>query len=174
MLSLQQTQRFADALGAAELVRQAHDIGGDAFSVGFFVGQGATPNEIKADPKEGDCDPDLLEEGEYQVLMRCPFCRSDKVTTVFDRRQWRLNHLCRAPDCCWKGEPLPFFVVDQEIYRFLPTVVVGNGRFVPACATTRPMATDTDTYEFPLKLRVPKEAFTIVAPEPATVTQRTR
>ena len=32
---------------------------------------------------------------------------------------------------------------------------------------------EEDVYEFPLRLRVPKTAFVVVAPEPATVTQRT-
>ncbi len=32
---------------------------------------------------------------------------------------------------------------------------------------------DAEPYEFPLTLRVPRDAFVVVAPEPATVTQRT-
>ena len=46
MLSLQQTQRFAEALAAAELVKQKHGIPGDQFSLGFFIGTSATPNKI--------------------------------------------------------------------------------------------------------------------------------
>lgn len=38
---------------------------------------------------------------------------------------------------------------------------------------SRSMPIESDEYEFPLTLRVPKKAFVIVAPPPATVTQRT-
>src|SRR5690606_10469049 len=57
MLSLQQTQRFANAMAGAEVVRRRDNIPGDTFSVGFLVGQGATPNRLKVDPKEWEPDP---------------------------------------------------------------------------------------------------------------------
>src|SRR5690606_9530085 len=59
MLSLQQTQRFADALAAAEIVRREQQFGGEHLSLGFLVGSGATPNRIEEDPPDGsDWDPD--------------------------------------------------------------------------------------------------------------------
>ena len=58
MLSLQQTQRFADAIASAEMVRREMGLAGDGFSLGFFVGQGATPNRILENPKPGEPDPD--------------------------------------------------------------------------------------------------------------------
>ena len=61
----------------------------------------------------------------YRLLMHCPFCRGD-VETDFDRSSWRLVHLCQADECPWTNGPLPFFVVDDEIYRYLPTVIVGT------------------------------------------------
>src|SRR5690606_13423350 len=42
MLSLQQTQRFANALAGGEVVRRELQIEGDPFSLGFFVGQSST------------------------------------------------------------------------------------------------------------------------------------
>lgn len=127
LLSLQQTQRFADALGAAELVRRERGIPGEPFSVGFFVGQGATPNKLVPEPPEGA--PDVEDESmpaRYQVLLRCPFCASDKLKMGFNRRLWTLEHRCENGECPWPDEALPFYVVDDEIYRFLPTVIVGT------------------------------------------------
>jgi hypothetical protein len=127
MLSLQQTQRFADAMAAAEHIRVDMGLNGDVFSLGFFVGMGATPNKIPEEPKGNDPDPD--DEGmpsKYRVLEYCPFCRSRELQLSFDRRLWRLNHSCVNSACTWHGKPLPFYVVDEEIYRFLPTVVVGT------------------------------------------------
>jgi hypothetical protein len=125
MLSLQQTQRFANVLAAAELVRQEDNIEGSVFSVGFLVGPG-TPNRIPVEPRPGDPDAnDPSMPREYQVLLRCPFCDSDDIDMRFDRGRWRLDHWCKNRSCPWNG-PLPFHIVDDEIFRFLPTVVVGT------------------------------------------------
>ena len=62
----------------------------------------------------------------YQVLMHCPFCRGDTIKMRFDRRFWRLGHQCTGEDCPWPERYLPFYIVDEEIYRFLPTVVLGT------------------------------------------------
>jgi Helicase conserved C-terminal domain len=127
MLSLDQTQRFADVLAAAELVRRAEHIEGDAFSVGFLVGKDGTPNRIDKNPRTGDADPaDPHMPARYQVLLRCPFCGSEQLVMQFDSQRWALDHLCRELQCPWHGEPLPFRIVDYEIYRWLPTVVLGT------------------------------------------------
>lgn len=127
MLSLQQTQRFADAMAAAELVRRNKIPVGDPFSVGFFVGQGATPNSIKQEPKENE--PDVEDDSmpsRYKVLLRCPFCADENISMAFNRRLWRLEHRCGNDSCEWVDTALPFYVVDDEIYRYLPTVIVGT------------------------------------------------
>jgi len=127
MLSLQQTQRFADAIASAEIVRREMGLAGDGFSLGFFVGQGATPNRIPENPKPGEPDPDDDRmPGRYQVLEYCPFCHERSITMAFDRRSWRLEHRCGNTACVESGKALPIYVVDEEIYRFLPTVVVGT------------------------------------------------
>lgn len=127
MLSLQQTQRFADAIASAEMVRREMGLGGDGFSLGFFVGQGATPNRIPENPKPGEPDPDDDQmPARYQVLEYCPFCHERSITMEFDRRTWRLEHRCGNSACVANGDALPIYVVDEEIYRFLPTVVVGT------------------------------------------------
>jgi hypothetical protein len=127
MLSLQQTQRFADALAGAELMRQENNLGGDPIALGFFVGQAGTPNKIALDPQDGlpdPNDPDMPRK--YQVLLHCPFCKSSDLAMDFDRASWTLRHRCMNDDCLWADDALPFYVVDQEIYRFLPSVVVGT------------------------------------------------
>jgi len=127
MLSLQQTQRFADALAGAELVRRAEDIKGAPISLGFLVGNQGTPNRIPVEAREGMPDPeDEGMPGRYQVLRLCPFCKRPGIQMRLDRLLWRLNHECPHSDCPWPERGLPFYVVDDEIYRFLPTVIVGT------------------------------------------------
>ncbi len=128
MLSLQQTQRFADALAAAERVRREEAIDGDPISLGYFVGNNGTPNRVRQDPKSGEADADdPAMPARYQVLLYCPFCRDEKLRLTFDESTWCLCHQCTNSQCSWPtSEALPFYVVDEEIYRFLPTVVVGT------------------------------------------------
>lgn len=127
MLSLQQTQRFANAMAGAEIVRQREGIDGDPFSCGFLVGQGGTPNRLRPDPPYGQPDPDDPDmPGRYQVLLECPFCSSETLSMALDRRHWSLEHRCNNDECPWPEPGLPFYIVDDEIYRFLPTVVVGT------------------------------------------------
>lgn len=127
MLSLQQTQRFADAIAGAELFRRSADIGGEPFSLGFLVGEGGTPNAIKLEPEPWEPDPnDDSMPAKYQVLLECPFCHADSIEMAFNRRAWLLEHRCTNDACPWPEPALPFYVVDEEVYRFLPTVVVGT------------------------------------------------
>ena len=75
LLSLQQTQRFADALAGAERVRREEEIRGAPFSLGFLVGKGGTPNKVVKDATDDHPDPDSPGmPDKYQVLLRCPFC----------------------------------------------------------------------------------------------------
>jgi hypothetical protein len=129
MLSLQQTQRFANAIAGAELVRMEENINGDPFSLGFLVGGSATPNRVKKDAAgDEEEDADKLDDriNPYLLLEGCPYCRKNTVTTRFDRVTWRLLHECSNEECPNHSRILPLYVVDHEIWRFLPTIVIGT------------------------------------------------
>lgn len=128
MLSLQQTQRFADAFAAAELIRRNEQIPGDSFSLGFFIGGESTPNAIKETPEDNDRwnRHDDTMPARVRILESCPFCRMRNIEMGFNGILWKLEHKCTNPECSWKEGALPFYVVDEEIYRFLPTIVVGT------------------------------------------------
>lgn len=138
LLTLQQTQRVADVIGAAELVRRSQSDarlsgrGIDGFAVGYFVGQEATPNELTP-PRRGDAvDPNwsiASDEGarqRWKKIIKCPACRTTTVRVDFDPDTARIVHRCSNSGCPFTGGVLPVFVVDNEIYRFLPAVVVGT------------------------------------------------
>lgn len=129
MLALQQTQRFADVLASAELVRRSERIEGHRFSLGFLVGSSSTPNRIppRHDPRFSEFDPsDPDMPARYRVLLHCPFCGNQDLRMRFSRERWTLDHVCETSDCRWGNGALPFRIVDNEIYRSLPTVVVGT------------------------------------------------
>lgn len=138
LLTIQQTQRVADVIGAAELVRRSHpdprlsgkDV--DGFAVGYFVGQEATPNELTP-PRQGDPpdhnwstanDPEARQR--WKKIVKCPGCRTATVRVDFDPDTVRLIHRCANPGCPFPEGMLPVHVIDNEIYRYLPSVVVGT------------------------------------------------
>lgn len=159
MLSLQQTQRFADALAGAELARRRGAIEGEPFRLGFLVGSGGTPNRVRDDAGADDAnatDPDMPRRN--RVLLRCPFCRNPNLDMRFNRRYWLLEHGCTNPDCPWQEGALPFHIVDEEIYRLLPSVVVGT---IDKAATVSMQAAMRGLYAAPLGMcEGPRHGFT--------------
>lgn len=96
LLTLQQTQRLADIIGMAELVRREQidlrlsgsDV--DGFAVGYFVGAEATPNEITPPRPGATPDPvwsqanDPNARQRWKRVVRCPSCRTTTVQVDFD------------------------------------------------------------------------------------------
>ncbi len=138
LLTLQQTQRVADAVATAELVRREQSdprLSGssvDPFAVGYFVGEEATPNKL-APPRPGQppeanwsIATDARARQRWKKIFRCPSCRSFSVVVDFDPARVKLFHRCAEPNCRFPGGILPIYVIDNEIYRYLPSVVVGT------------------------------------------------
>jgi hypothetical protein len=125
LLTFQQLQRLASALAAADSLRQAEGLRGARFSIGYFVGRGTTPNTIDDDTHhryaQHGPDPKL------QRLYRCPFCDAPTKVT-YDATQRLVEHRCtQASSGCPNGNKrLPVYVVDFDLYRFLPTVIVST------------------------------------------------
>lgn len=142
LLTLQQTQRMADAIGVADLVRREQvgeprltgDV--DQFAVGYFVGSEATPNELLnpqhfnfAQPKDQvgwshANDPSLRQR--WKRVITCPACRTNTIRVDLDSTAVRIIHRCMNVDCGFPDGEIPVYVVDNEIYRYLPAVIVGT------------------------------------------------
>lgn len=127
LLSVQQVQRLANALAQAELLRRAEESisSTEPFSLGYFVGDSNTPNRIEKKDitkyrslKQEECD-------EERIIDICPFCGNQSVHLRFDEDTYRLIHFCDNPECQSNGT-LPIFIVDQEIYRYLPSAIIST------------------------------------------------
>nr|BDD46347.1 hypothetical protein 2 [Pseudomonadaceae bacterium] len=140
LLTLQQTQRAADVIGLAELVRrQQSDVrlngpGVDGFGVGYFVGEGGSPNEITPPSNHGFAGPspvwsqvnDSNVRQQWKRVVQCPACKTDTIVIDFDPKTIRLMHRCTNAACQFPNGVIPVYVVDNEIYRYLPSLVVGT------------------------------------------------
>ena len=141
LLTLQQTQRAADIVGMAELVRMGQDDarlsghGVDGFSVGYFVGEGGSPNKIVRPHPNYAQDSDRLiwsqvndpeKRQQWKRVVRCPACKTNSVEVDFQPDEMRLFHKCTNSDCRFPEGILPVYVVDNEIYRYLPSIILGT------------------------------------------------
>ncbi|HKV33301.1 MAG TPA: helicase-related protein [Pyrinomonadaceae bacterium] len=123
LLAFQQLQRLGRALASAELVRKREQLGGARFSIGDFVGRNVTPNRISSEDhsrfKKRGVDP------RFQRIFECPFCDSE-VRLDYEEDIHLIKHVCTNTNCDEGHNRLPIYIVDWDIYRFLPTVIVST------------------------------------------------
>lgn len=126
LLSVQQVQRVANILATAEIIRQSKTLGGSQFSLGYYVGEGNTPNNIDKDLQRTllELSPDEVDE-KYRLVDVCPFCGHESVHVDYDADANSLRHICCSPGCTSQGI-IPLFMVDNDIYRYLPSVVIST------------------------------------------------
>ena len=144
LLTLQQAQRLLAILMKAELLRRIALIPGQPFEIGFWVGSGNTPNR----PNDKRLDPVPRRESpkhqnddkvnsaykevneSFNKIPTCPIC---KKPTGLRRISFNLADeigiVCFNADCAWNkhtaSNPLPFLIIDQDIYRHAPSVLLG-------------------------------------------------
>lgn len=131
LLTLQQFERAALLICAMETVRarQPERLGWEEISIGMWVGRAATPNRLKdADKalKKLARGEKLHEENPVQ-LKNCPWCgtplllRNHEVDVPGKRMVIRCDHV----ECDFSSG-LPVHVVDTELYRVQPTLVIAT------------------------------------------------
>lgn len=131
LLTIQQFERATMLLCSLERLRQReNDLGGRAFSIGLWVGQGATPNTLVEARKSLNAIADGRELNEKNPvqLTQCPWCGQDLNEThysVTKGPEERLKIACGNSSCDFR-DGLPAYVVDQDIYRVRPELVLGT------------------------------------------------
>jgi hypothetical protein len=147
LLSLQQFQRITELFMYADEIRQReNDLGGDQFSIGYLTG--GTENKMRdvlnrefsynAGKNSARDSVDKVRElaqrwesgdlrniskDEFRFVNRCPHCGSS-VNVEVNTDDIQIDHVCSDDDCDW--DRLPVHVLDNEIYRSLPTMVIGT------------------------------------------------
>ncbi|MBI3137851.1 MAG: hypothetical protein HYZ15_04630 [Sphingobacteriales bacterium] len=140
LLTLQQTQRLADIIGTTEIIRLEQSdvrLNGprvEPFSIGYYVGTEATPNKIYIPPSGGNANlnPDLITARDPQArqkwkrIVLCPACKTPTVSVEFIESTVSVLHKCSNTSCRFPGGVIPIYIIDTEIYRHLPSVIVGT------------------------------------------------
>ena len=121
LLTIQQFQRAASLILACEYLRRpAPELGGVPFSIGLWVGGGATPNSLT------DAETRLTTgtDPSPKQITACPACQdSSRLRWRVDRR--RIVVACDNPRCPVRGD-LPIWTVDEDIYREVPSLLIGT------------------------------------------------
>lgn len=152
LLTLQQFQRAAALICACEMIRREElargslKWGRDPFRIGLWVGGSTTPNSteqsaeaIKHDHGHYQHGGAVAGSGSPAQLTNCPWCgaaieagKHIKVETFKAGRGRTVMH-CGDPlgTCPFSArqapaEGIPLLVVDEEIYRFLPTLLIAT------------------------------------------------
>ncbi len=126
LLSVQQVQRVANILAVAENIRVNENLGGDRFSLGYYVGDKNTPNKIDKELIKtlNELSPEEMDE-KYRLLDVCPYCGQKSIHVIYDAISNSLKHVCANEKCLSEGE-LPLYMVDDDIYRYIPSVVIST------------------------------------------------
>jgi hypothetical protein len=147
LLTLQQFQRAATLIAACEIIRRENPAqwGVEPFRIGLWVGQRSTPNWTQDAAEAVKRDHGMWQgrgaggKGTPHQLTNCPWCgrpidpgKNIRVETV-DQGRGRTFQYCSDPlgKCPFSfkqspDEGLPIVVVDEEIYRRLPTLLIAT------------------------------------------------
>lgn len=137
LLTLQQFQRAAALICACEVLRRANPTlwGVEPFRLGLWVGRAATPNTT-AQSKEALDKGAASGVGTPAQLTDCPWCGSpidSRHNIRVEETPGRTLIFCGDADrSCPFGrmaspdEGLPVVVVDEEVYRLLPSLVIAT------------------------------------------------
>ena len=144
LLTLQQFQRAATLICACEEIRRADSAkwGKYPFRLGLWVGSKTTPNKTEHSAESirqahGDYNPGSAAVGSPHQLTNCPWCgaeinksRNIKVDTGGLRRTF-IYCGDALGDCLFTeknspNEGIPALLVDEEIYRLLPALLIST------------------------------------------------
>ena len=144
LLTVQQFQRAAALICACELMRcsEPQKWGTEPFRIGVWVGRGTTPNTFADSQKalEDVQDGKKPRSGSPVQLVACPRCGTILVgqkgapekntyqldTTAKRTLVWCCNDNCDFSAARSNNQGVPVVVVDDEIYRTCPSLVVAT------------------------------------------------
>lgn len=131
LLTIQQFERATMLMCSLETVRRSSSkLGERPFSIGLWVGSGGTPNsldEARKALRDLRSGRELAEKNPVQIR-QCPWCGTDldhNNYEVSNRPERHLHIACGQANCEF-GDGLPVHVVDEDIYRVRPELVLGT------------------------------------------------
>lgn len=135
LLTTQQRDRLLKLIIAMETIRNSYEkkgtpiFGTERISIGFWVGGQLTPNDFTE--YKDDFKKKKFMRMVSSQLVKCPYCgrplTADNYHVNTDDETIKIY--CSNPDCLYteaKKVSLPVYLVDREIYRKCPTVIIST------------------------------------------------
>ncbi|MFI0485772.1 DISARM system helicase DrmA [Actinomadura sp. 9N215] len=140
LLTIQQFQRATALICACEKLRRDDEAawGGEPFRIGLWVGARVTPNRTDQAAEwlkqhRGNSRRPVVSHGSPHQLTSCPWCgtRIEPGQDVHvDTVRRRTTVVCPDVFCPFGAaagpEGIPIVVVDEEVYRLLPSLIIGT------------------------------------------------
>jgi hypothetical protein len=130
LLTLQQFERAAGLICALEKIRRLKMPTAEPITLGLWVGQAATPNNLTDARtalnklKKGE----TVNEDNPMQLTRCPWCGTALTHDEYRIQQLpvsRMTIICPNVNCDYHAG-IPAFVVDSDVYAVRPSLVIGT------------------------------------------------
>lgn len=143
LLTVQQFQRGAALVCACEVIRRREKLLGDEpYRIGLWVGDKTAPNRFQGAKKaiEDLKTKNYTDDGSPVQLLTCPRCGEELASDrgvpngaayTIDADAQRIRVLCPNFRCEMSaqksgGEGVPVVVVDEEIYRTCPSIIIAT------------------------------------------------
>lgn len=143
LLTAQQYERASSLICACDLIRKDNEnlFGKERISIGLWVGGATTPNSGSEAIKAYN---ELYKKGGENpfVVLKCPWCGAQMGPVAKKDGTWELPgyrkislrgrgsfsfvFCCRNDKCNFSKEHLPLFVIDEDIYKKTPTLLLGT------------------------------------------------
>lgn len=156
LLTTQQFERASSLICACEKIREEmpERLGEERFSIGLWVGQSTSPNTQKAALESHRSLIMSKSKDNPFILLKCPWCGAEMGITEngkrpvtikgyhvkrLGRRKDVFRYACSNPSCHFsdaRGASLPIYAIDEDIYRYRPSLVIGTVDKFAAMATT--------------------------------------
>ncbi|MEI6234148.1 MAG: helicase-related protein [Planctomycetota bacterium] len=130
LLTIQQFERAALLICCCENIRKSQrNLRNTPISIGLWVGRGGTPNTLRDTRLALDKlhRGEVLAESNPMQLQSCPWCGTILTTSHYyiAKTDPRLVVHCKNPDCEFE-KGLPIYVVDEDIYKKRPTLLIAT------------------------------------------------
>lgn len=143
LLTAQQFQRAASLICACDKIRKENEeeLGTPRITIGLWVGSDSTPNKRDAAKKAFQIMAQGREEENPFIVLKCPWCGSQmgylkdaKANKVKGYKQRNVGtkesivYQCDNQQCDFSKTDfnLPLVVIDEDIYDFPPTLLIGT------------------------------------------------
>lgn len=136
LLTTQQRDRLTRLISAAEYLRvqDRQSFGNSEFSIGFWVGGQVTANKLEDLQEKYKKEWQVRKEYEKieKQVIECPCCGSKNPNFKYlpnrdtSTQKVGIKIFCKNTECYYHQNHIPVYLVDEEIYRKAPSIIIST------------------------------------------------